>query len=103
MGDLGPTATTQTLAQSIATTPGQHYTVSFYVLGDTEASSNFLNVTWDGGATPILALTDVFGGLTRYSFDVVASSAHTTLAFTYADDGTGLHVDQVTLGAAPGQ
>ena len=103
MADLGPTATTQTLEQSIATTPGQHYTVSFYVLGDTEASSNFLNVNWDGGATPILALTDVFGGLTRYSFDVVASSAHTTLAFTYADDGTGLHVDQVTVGAATGQ
>jgi VCBS repeat-containing protein len=106
MADLGPTTAmdpTLTLQQSIATTPGQHYTVSFYVLGDTEASSNFLNVTWDGGATPILALTDVFGGLTRYSFDVVASSAHTTLAFTYADDGTGLHVDQVTLGAAAGQ
>jgi VCBS repeat-containing protein len=106
MADLGPTTAidpTLTLQQSIATTPGQHYTVSFYVLGDTEASSNFLNVTWDGGATPILALTDVFGGLTRYSFDVVASSAHTTLAFTYADDGTGLHVDQVTLGAATGQ
>jgi VCBS repeat-containing protein len=106
MADLGPTTAvdpTLTLQQSIATTPGEHYTVSFYVLGDTEASSNFLNVTWDGGATPILALTDVFGGLTRYSFDVVASSAHTTLAFTYADDGTGLHVDQVTLGAATGQ
>jgi VCBS repeat-containing protein len=104
MADLGPTATTQTLSQSIATTPGQHYTVSFYVLGDTEASSNFLNVSWDGG-TPILSQTDIFGGLTRYSFDVVGdpSSSHTTLQFAYADDGTGLHVDQVTVGAATGQ
>jgi VCBS repeat-containing protein len=103
MADLGATATTQTLAQSIATTPGEHYTVSFYVLGDTEASSNFLNVTWDG--VSILAQSDIFGGLTRYSFDVVgdASSSHTTLAFAYADDGTGLHVDQVTVGAATGQ
>jgi VCBS repeat-containing protein len=103
MADLGATATTQTLAQSIATTPGQHYTVSFYVLGDTEASSNFLNVTWDG--VSILAQSDIFGGLTRYSFDVVgdASSSHTTLAFAYADDGAGLHVDQVTVGAATGQ
>jgi VCBS repeat-containing protein len=103
MADLGATATTQTLAQSIATTPGEHYTVSFYVLGDTEASSNFLNVTWDG--VSILAQSDIFGGLTRYSFDVVgdASSSHTTLAFAYTDDGTGLHVDQVTVGAATGQ
>jgi VCBS repeat-containing protein len=104
MADLGATATTQTLAQSIATTPGQHYTVSFYVLGDTEASSNFLNVTWDGGPA-ILSQTDIFGGLTRYSFDVVgeAASSSTVLQFAYADDGTGLHLDQVTVGAATGQ
>jgi VCBS repeat-containing protein len=103
MADLGATATTQTLQQSIATTPGQHYTVSFYVLGDTEASSNVLNVTWDG--VSILAQSDIFGGLTRYSFDVVGdgSASHTTLAFAYADDGTGLHLDQVTVGAATGQ
>jgi VCBS repeat-containing protein len=103
MADLGATATTQTLQQSIATTPGQHYTVSFYVLGDTEASSNFLNVTWDG--VSILAQSDIFGGLTRYSFDVVgdASSSSTLLKFAYADDGTGLHIDQVSVGAATGQ
>ena len=60
-------------------------------------------MSWDGA--PILAQSDIFGGLTRYSFDVVgdASSSHTTLAFAYADDGTGLHVDQVTVGAATGQ
>jgi VCBS repeat-containing protein len=103
MADLGATNTALTLQQSIATTPGQHYTVSFYVLGDTEASSNFLDVTWDG--TTILSQTDIFGGLTRYSFDVVgdASSSSTNLAFTYADNGTGLHIDQVTVGAATGQ
>jgi VCBS repeat-containing protein len=104
MADLGATATTQTLQQSIATTPFQHYTLSFYVLGDTEASSNFLNVSWDGGIlTP--SQTDIFGGLTRYSFDVVgdASSSSTTLSFAYADDGTGLHLDQVTVGAVGGQ
>jgi VCBS repeat-containing protein len=106
MADLGATTAIDpvlTLQQSIATTPGQHYTVSFYVLGDTEASSNFLTATWDG--TTIFSQTDIFGGFTRYSFDVVgdASSSHTTLGFTYSDDGTGLHIDQVTVGAAAGQ
>jgi hypothetical protein len=46
--DLGSTATTDSLSQFISTTPGQHYTVSFVVLGDTKATSNQLNVTWDG-------------------------------------------------------
>ncbi|HEV7409614.1 MAG TPA: VCBS domain-containing protein [Bradyrhizobium sp.] len=103
MANLGPTATTQTLSQSIATTPGQHYTVSFYVLGDTEASSNFLDVSWDGGLIQPPLQPNIFGGLTRYSFDVDASSSSTILQFSYADNGTGLHIDQVTVGAAAGQ
>jgi VCBS repeat-containing protein len=90
----------QSLSQSVATSPGQHYTVSFYVLGDTEATSNQLNVTWDGAT--LLAQSDNFGGLTHYSFDVVGdpSSSSTPLAFTYHDDGTGLFVDQVSVNPA---
>jgi VCBS repeat-containing protein len=97
---LGPTASFQSMSQSIATTPGQHYTVSFFVLGDTEASDNALNVFWDGAT--ILAQTDIFGGLTRYSFDVVgdASFASTLLTFSYRDDGTGLFIDQISVNPA---
>jgi len=95
--DLGPSASFQSLSQFIATTPGQHYTVSFYVLGDTEATNNQLNVTWDGAT--LLAQQDIFDGLTRYSFDVVGdpTGSSTPLVFTYHDDGTGLFLDQVTV------
>ena len=98
--DLGPTGSLQSLSQSIATAPGQHYTVSFDVLGDTEATSNQLNVTWDG--VTLLAQSDNFGGLTHYSFDVVGdpSSSSTPLAFTYQDDGNGLLLDQVAVNPA---
>ncbi len=98
--DLAPTGSFESLSQSIATDPGQHYTVSFYVLGDTEATSNQLNVTWDG--ITLLAQSDNFGGLTHYSFDVVGdpSSSSTSLAFSYVDDGTGLFVDQVSVNPA---
>lgn len=99
--DLGPTGSTQSLSQSISTTPGQHYTVSFFVLGDTEATSNALNVTWDG-TTTLLAQADNFGGFTQYSFDVVASSSSTPLVFSYHDDGTGLFLDQVSVNPASG-
>lgn len=98
--DLGPTDSVQSLSQSISTAPGQHYTVSFFVLGDTEASSNVLDVTWDG--VTLLAQTDIFGGLTQYSFDVVGdlSSSATQLVFSYLDNGTGLFLDQVSVNPA---
>jgi VCBS repeat-containing protein len=99
---LGPTDSLQSLSQFIATAPGQHYTVSFYVLGDTEATSNQLNVTWDGAN--LLAQSDNFGGLTHYSFDVVGdpTSSSTPLVFTYHDDGIGLLLDQVAVNPATG-
>jgi VCBS repeat-containing protein len=93
--------TNESVSQVIATTPGQHYTLGFSVTGDPESSSNFLSVNWDG--TTILAVSDgQSGGFTHYSFDVVgdASASSTVLGFTYNDDGTGLHLDNVTLNPA---
>jgi VCBS repeat-containing protein len=89
------------LSQVIATTPGQHYTLGFSLSGDPDSSSNSISVNWDG--MTILALSDgQSGGFTHYSFDVVgdASASSTVLEFTYNDDGTGLHLDNVTLNAA---
>ena len=100
---LGATDSLETLSQDVATTPGQHYTVSFFVTGDVDSSTNSLTATWDG--TPILALNDgQSGAFTRYSFDVVGNATHSTtaLAFTYHDDGTGLFVDQVAVEAPSG-
>lgn len=97
---LGPTGTPETLSQEIFTTPGQHYVLSFFVLGDTESTSNSLTVSWDG--SPVLALVDDFAGFTRYTFDVVASGSSTSLQFTYTDDGIGLALDQISVAAANG-
>lgn len=94
---------TQTLSQSVATTPGQHYFVSFSVTGDSESSSNSFIATWDG--VQILALNDVqSGGFTHYTFDVVGdpSLSSTTLQFTYNDDGNALFLDQVSVNPATG-
>jgi len=83
---LGTTAATQSLSQSVSTVLGEHYAVSFYVVGDSEASSNALTVTW-GGAT-LVALSNVFGGTTQYTFDVVGNGGSMELAFSYITDGT---------------
>jgi VCBS repeat-containing protein len=89
---------TETLSQNVATTPGQHYIVSFSVTGDPDSGNNEFIATWDG--TQILALSDVqSGAFTHYTFDVVGdpSSATTGLQFTYADDGSAMFLDQVSV------
>jgi VCBS repeat-containing protein len=94
---LGATATSQNLYQLVPTVLDEHYTVSFYVGGDPEAGSNALTVTW-GGAT-LLTLTNVFSGLTQYTFDVVGDGNPTALQFSYVDNGTGLFLDQINVAA----
>jgi VCBS repeat-containing protein len=91
------------IAQDVMTTPGEHYTVSFFVTGDPESTTNSLTVTWNGAT--ILALSDSqSGGFTRYSFDVVgnASQSFTSLQFSYTDDGISLYLDQVAVNPANG-
>jgi VCBS repeat-containing protein len=90
------------LEQDVATTAGQHYTLSFYVAGDVDASSTSLTAFWDG--TQIFGQTDVAFGYTKYTFDVVGDSADPTtqLLFDFATDGSGLLVDQVSLTPTPG-
>jgi VCBS repeat-containing protein len=86
----------------VVTTPGQHYSLSFYVAGDTEASSTSVTVYWDG--VPILAQANVALGYTKYTFDVVADAPGPTtqLFFDFSGDGTGLLVDQISISPTPG-
>jgi VCBS repeat-containing protein len=88
----------ETLSQDVATTPGQHYTVSFSVTGDPDSASNSFIATWDG--VQILELNNVqSGGFTHYTFDVVGDPVNldTMLQFSYADDGTAMYLDQVSV------
>jgi VCBS repeat-containing protein len=90
------------LEQDVATTAGQHYSVSFYVAGDADASTDSLTVFWDGAQ--ILAQTDVALGFTKYTFDLVgdASDPTTQLFFDFSGDGAGLLVDQISISPMPG-
>jgi uncharacterized repeat protein (TIGR01451 family) len=79
----------------VSTVAGQHYTVSFYVGGDVEAGSNALTVTW--GGTTLLSLSNVFSGLTQYTFDVVGDGDPMELQFSYVTNGVGLFLDQINV------
>ena len=105
-GELGNYAArligTGSLEQDVATTAGQHYTLSFYVAGDPDASSDSFTAFWDG--TQILGQTDVAGGFTKYTFDVIGDGLHpvSQLVFDFATDGSGLFVDQISVSPTPG-
>jgi VCBS repeat-containing protein len=105
-GDLGNYAArlyaTGILEQDVATTAGQHYTLSFSVAGDPEASGTSFTAYWDG--VQLVAVTDAALGFTRYTFDVVGDALDPTsqLFFDYSGNGIGLYVDQITVEATPG-
>ena len=64
------------LEQNVATTAGQHYTLSFSVAGDSEASATSFNVYWDGAQ--ILSQVNVAPGFHTYTFDVVGDALDPT-------------------------
>jgi VCBS repeat-containing protein len=97
---LEPTNTPETLSQNIATTAGQHYFVSFDVIGDPESSNDPLTVSWNG--VDILSLASVPGGVNHYAFEVDASTSSTPLQFTYSDDTDGMFLDNVLVNPATG-
>jgi VCBS repeat-containing protein len=89
-----------TLSQSLATTSGLHYFVSFDLIGDTEATNAPFTVTW-GGAT-LVNLAEVQPGVYHYAFDVVGDPSSTTLQFSYGDDAAGMILDNVNVNPATG-
>ena len=99
---LAPTNSLESLSQTMSTLPGQHYTVSFTVLPDVDANSEFLSVTWNGQT--LLATSDLTSGGIHYSFDVDGSALGTssTLTFSYGTDGTGILLDAIAVSPASG-
>ncbi len=95
---LGPAPGLETLSQDVATTPGETYTVSFFLSGDTESTTNSVEVFWNG-ALMVAVADNMSGGLTQYSFTAAANAidSFTSLAFTYFVDGLGLFLDQVKV------
>jgi len=84
------------LTQNVATTPLQHYTLTFDVLGNPGSGSNAFTAFWDGA--PILTLNSFPGVFTEYSFDVVgdASASSTSLSFA-GTAGANVYLDQISL------
>ena len=84
------------LTQDVATTPLQHYTLTFDVLGDPGFNGDTFTAFWDGA--PILTLNSFPGVFTEYSFDVVGDASASSTGLSFSGVGSAnLYVDQVSL------
>ena len=101
---LGPVGSDGILSQALATTPGQSYTVSFWLQsGQTLIDANTPNdfhLSWDGGVIFSLVNAPLFG-YTQYSFVTQATSSSTTLSFGFRNDPTYFFLDDVDVSPVP--
>ena len=96
-GDLDSNSTT--LSQTIATTVGKVYTITYYLAQDTApggAYTNALAVSFDG-----ISLVNATGvpvsGYTDYSYTVKATTASSVLSMKFGDDLGEFLLDDVTV------
>ena len=92
------------LSQTLATTAGSLYRVSFWLQNGTAGTANqpnFFSLNWDGGAVEAqLSNADAFA-YTQYDYEFVASSSATELAFSFANFAAYWDLDNVSVSAVP--
>ena len=94
MGSIGSDGT---LSQTIATTAGQTYTLSFWLQNE-ESGANDFKAIWNGQT--LLSLTNAAqSGYTEYTYTVTATSSTTTLEFSAANGPSQWDLDNISLTA----
>ena len=93
------------LSQTIATTPGTSYNVSFWLwsYGIPGDISNQFQAKWDGAI--IFNQTDIPGdcpvSYTQYQFTEVASSSSTVIEFGLRNDPGYIYMDDISVNPVP--
>jgi hypothetical protein len=92
---FGAVGVTSPLSQALSTTPGQTYTVSFW-LNSNNAFPNEIALSWSG--TNILDLVNfTTSGWQQYSFTETASASSTTLLFGLRQDPGFSGLDDISV------
>jgi hypothetical protein len=97
-GLLGPSGSVGTLTQSIATTVGQQYSVSFW-LNNLGAGTNSFSASF--GSTLLSLSNKSAFTYTLYTFLVQATTSTTNLVFTFRQDPNYWSLDDVNVQAVP--
>jgi hypothetical protein len=94
---MGSTGSDGTLSQTVATTAGQTYTLSFWLQNEASGGNDF-TATWNGQA--LLSLTNAAqSGYTQYTYTVTAAGSSSTLEFSAMNAGSQWDLDNVSLTA----
>jgi hypothetical protein len=95
-GQFGPVFTLGYLSQTLATIPGQPYSVRFWMDNPTIMTNTEFNVAWNG--TIMMDFTNLGAvGWQSYEFLAVATNTSTTLQFGFRDDPLYLGLDDVQV------
>lgn len=99
---LGPSGTSGSLAQTLATSAGDQYEISFWLRNEIDGG-NVFQVSFDGMPLLLDLRAQAAFAFRRYSFVRTATSSAATLRFTYRHDPSYWHLDEISvtrLGAA---
>ena len=96
---FGPVGGVLDLTQTLATTPGTTYTVSFWLAQVPATPAGYTNsFLLSFGGNTLFSQTDLAGSnYTGYSYTGVASSASTVLQFAFRDDTGFFSLDDVSV------
>ncbi len=97
-----------TLSQTLTTTPGTEYVISFWLEQDTAPTTGY-NHAFGAvfGSTTLLSLSPTVtvpgtvGSFVEYTFDEMATSATTTIQFSFENDDNYWSFDDVSVTATP--
>jgi hypothetical protein len=101
------------ISQTIATTAGQSYIVSFWLANDLPDSASYFKALWNGstaaetltlmtsnGSLPNASLSNAFD-YNEFQFEGVATGATTAIAFDFQNDNSFYHLTDVDASPTP--
>lgn len=105
MADFGAVGLAAGISQTIATTNGANYVVSFWLANDdgaNAANDSTTSIDVDFGGTTLISTTDQARfGWTQYSFLVTATGSSSDLTFDIRQDPSYYYLDDVSVVQTP--
>jgi uncharacterized protein DUF642/PEP-CTERM motif-containing protein len=92
---LGPVGSDGTLSQTLTTTPGAHYTFSFWMASVGDDPSDF-SASWDNNT--LFSVSDPNTGAvwTQYTFSTTGTGSD-TITFSFRDDPAWMALDNISV------
>jgi hypothetical protein len=93
---FGPVGDTATISQTIATTPGDEYSLSFYLANPVGGTPNYFNVTFGNSSFSFTNFGTAFTWQ-QFTLTTLATTDQTQLSFTFRNDPSYWFLDNVTV------